>query len=181
MAAQSKKPSTARQEKPKKVVITREPEKDLFTWKAQARPFKRRNREFWITVIAIAAISGLILFFVEGFMPVILIISVVFLYYVLNTVEPGFIEYKITSRGIKIADKRTGWDTLTRYWFTCRFDNELLVFEALSLPGRVELVINPKDKKAIKKALSDYINEEEAPPSDLDRAANWFSKKLPGN
>ena len=157
------------------------PEKTLFSWKEAARPFKKRDRDFWVTIIVIVAISGLILFLVEGFMPVILIISIVFLYYVLNTVEPGSIEYKITNKGVKVAEKMNYWSTLNRFWFTRRFNNDLLVFDANTLGGRLEIVINPKDKQKIKKELSKFLVEEEVPPSGFDKAANWFSKKLPGN
>ena len=158
-----------------------EPEKVLFTWKAPARPFKRRDKEFWMSVFAIAAVFGLILFLVEGAMPVILLISVIFLYYILSTVEPDVVEYNITTLGVKIATKRTDWDFLTRFWFSRRLDSELLVFEMLSLPGRLELVIDSKDKEKIRKTLSTYVVEEEVPPANLDKLANWFSKKLPGN
>jgi len=157
--------------------VLKEPEKDLFVWTAPARPFKRMNREFFVTIIAIAALVGLILFLVEGWIPVILIVSLVFLFYVMSTVEPEKVEYKITSRGIKVAGRRTDWQALVRYWFSRRFDSNLLVFETLILPGRIELVVNPEDKDEIKKALSLYLPEEEAPPSYLDKAANWFSKK----
>lgn len=156
----------------------REQEKDLVSWTAQARPFKRRDRRFYITLVATAGIVGLILFLVEGFMPVILIISLVFLYYVMSTVEPESIEYKITNKGIKIVGKKTDWEIMTRFWFTRRFDSELLVIETVVLPGRLELVIDPELKQEIKKVLSNYLIEEEAAPSFLDRAANWFSKKL---
>lgn len=162
-------------------MVRQEAEKDLFIWKAPARPFKRRDKQFWMTLIAIAGVFGLILFLVEGAMPVILIISLVFLFYVLSTVEPEEIECKITNKGIKIADKRTDLGNLTRFWFSRRFNSELLVFEMAILPGRLEMVINSKDREAIRKALSPYLPEEEAPPSGLDRAANWFAKKLPGN
>ena len=163
------------------VVVKREPEKDLFAWRAPARLFKRRGREFWVTTVAIAGIAGLILFLIEGFMPVILIISLVFLFYILTTVEPEEIEYKVTNMGVKIAGKRTEWGLLTRYWFSHRSGNELLVFEILTLPGRLELIVNSKEKEAIKKALSAYLPEEEAPPTNLDKFTSWFSKKLPGN
>ena len=163
------------------VVVRPEPERDLFAWKAPSRPFKRRDRQFWVTVGAIAGISGLVLFLIEGAMPVILIISLVFLFYVLSTVPPEEIEYKITNKGIKVVDKRTDWELLTRFWFSRRFDSELLVFEMVTIPGRLELVVNSKDKDALKKVLSEYLNEEEASPSNLDKAANWFAKKLPGN
>lgn len=158
-----------------------QPEKTLFSWKAPARPFKRRDREFYVTLIAIVGIVGLVLFLAEGFMPVILLSSLVFLFYVLNTVEPETIEYQITSQGIKIADKDTLWPYLTRFWFSRRYDDNLLILETSLIPGRIELVINHSDRQALKEILVKYLKEEVAPPSFLDKAANWFSKKLPGN
>ena len=157
----------------------REEEKKLFSWRAQGRPFKRRNRDFWVAVVAIAAIGGLILFIIEGVIPVILIIAVVFLFYVLSTVEPEQVDYSITNKGVKIADKNTYWEVITRFWFSKRQEASLLVFEMVTLPGRLELVINPKDKDAIKKVMLQYVPQEEAPPTNMDKAADWFSKKLP--
>lgn len=158
------------------------PEKDVLVWTAPARPFKRRNRQFYVTVIAIAAIVGLILFLVDGFLPVLLVISTVFLFYVLSTVEPENIEYRVTSLGIKIADTpRVDWDLTTRFWFTRRFDSDVLVIETLTFPGRLEMVINSEKKGEVEAAISKYIKFEEAPVSNLDKAANWFSQKLPGN
>ena len=156
-----------------------EPERDLFVWVAPARPFKKRNKEFYITTIAIAAVVGFILFLAEGFLPVILIISLVFLFYVMSTVPPDNVEYKITTRGIRFADKRTDWDKMGRFWFSRRFDNELLIVELHTLPGRLEVVIKPEDKEAIKNEVTKYLNHEEIPASFFDKAALWFSKKLP--
>lgn len=159
----------------------RKPEKDLFSWKAPSRPFKRRDREFWVSVIAIAAIVGFIFYVIEGIMPVLLVISLVFLFYILSTVEPEQIEYKITSWGVRIADKRTDWEFLGRFWFSKRLESDLLVFSTFTLPGRLELVINAKDKITLKKVIASHLTEEEAPPTNLDKAANWVAKKLPGN
>jgi len=156
-------------------------EKDLFVWTAPTRPFKRRDREYYVTLIAIAGIVGLVLFLVEGFMPVILIVSLVFLYYILNTVEPGNVEYKITNFGLKIGETKIPWLGLGRYWFSRRFDSDLLIIETANLPGRLELVIFGRDKEKIRKVLGNYLNEEALPPSFLDKAAGWVAKKLPGN
>lgn len=154
-------------------------EKELVVWTSPARPFKRRNREFYVTIISIAAVAGLVLFLVDGWLPVMLIISLVFLFYVLSTVEPDNIQYKVTNYGIKIADKLTPWSNMRRFWFTKRFESTLLVVETFTLPGRLELVINPEVKEQIEKDLKKYLIHEEAPPSSLDKAANWFAKKLP--
>lgn len=160
--------------------IKPEPERVLFSWNNSSRPFKKRDREFWITILAIAGIFGTLLFVIEGAMPVILIISLIFLYFVLSTVEPEQVEYSITTKGVKIADKTTGWDFLIKYWFTEKLGSELLIFEMAIFPERLELVINPKDKEKIKKELNKYVFEEEAPPSTLDKIANWFARRLPG-
>src|SRR3989344_7902443 len=126
------------------------PEKDVFSWRAPERPFKRRDRQFWITIIAIASIFGLILFLAEGVMPVILIISLIFLFYVLSTVEPEETIYTVTNKGIKISEKLTDWQVLTRFWFTKRLDSDLLVFDMNVVPGRLELVVHSKDKDKIR-------------------------------
>jgi uncharacterized membrane protein len=166
---------------PSPVVVKQEPEKELVTWKAASRPFKRRDRRFYITVFAMAGITALVLFAIEGVMPVVLIVALVFLFYVLSTVEPEEIEYTITNKGIKVADKKTGWAYLGRFWFRHQFDSELLVIEAANLVGRMELVIDKGKRDDIKKALSSHLTEEEIPPAYLDKAANWFAQKLPGN
>lgn len=163
-----------------KSTLKQEPETNLVSWTAPARPFKRRDRKFYTTIIAIAALCGLVLFLIEGFLPVILIISIVFLFYILSTVEPEEIEYKITNKGIKIGNTRTDWKLLGRFWFTKRFDNELLTIETGVFPGRLELIIKPELKEEIEKKIGEYLTHEEIPPSSLDKAANWFSEKLPG-
>jgi len=156
-------------------------EKELFSWSAPSRPFKKREREFWVSVMAIASVSGFIFYIIEGLMPVLLIVALVFLFYILSTVEPEEIVYKITSKGVKIVDRRTDWRVLTRFWFSERLGSNLLIFEMISLPGRLELVVNAKDKDSIRKAVLNHLPEEESPPTNLDKAANWFSQKLPGN
>ena len=154
-------------------------EKDLVTWVAPARPFKRRDKQFYLTTISIAGIVCLILFLAEGAMPVILIISLIFLYYVLSTVPPEEIQYKITDRGVKVGNNRTDWSLLGRFWFGKRHDAELLILETATIPNRMELVIKPEIKEEIRKILKDYLVEEEISPSNLDKAIDWFSKKLP--
>ncbi len=169
------------QNEPQAVVVRREPERDLVTWIAPARPFKRRDRQFFVTTFAIAGIVGLILFLAEGLMPVLLIVSLVFLYYVLSTVEPEKIEYKITTKGIKIAGKRTEWQYLTRFFFSKRLDSDLMVVETVSIPGRIELVINSEVRETLKREVSAYIPYEEVSATGLDRFTDWFAQKLPGN
>ena len=154
-------------------------EKDLVTWIAPARPFKRRDKQFYVTTISIAGMVCLILFLAEGAMPVILIISLIFLYYVMSTVSPEDIEYKITNKGVRVGGVLTEWVSLGRFWFGKRLDSDLLIFETKTIPNRMELVIKSDLKLETEKILKEYLVMEEISPSNLDKAIDWFSKKLP--
>lgn len=156
-------------------------EKDLFVWTEKSRPFKRRTREYYVTLFAIVGLIGFVLFIAEGAMPVILLVSVVFLFYVLSNVEPIDVEYKITNLGIKIAGRRTDWSILGRFWFTEKLGSSILIIETFTLPGRLEMVVKAQDVEKIREILTEYLTEEEIPQSQLEKATNWFSSKLPGN
>ena len=169
------------EKEPEPVVIRREAERDLFSWSAPARPFKRKNRQFYVKLYAIAGLVGLVLFLAEGIMPVVLLVSLLFLYFVMNTVEPETIEYKITTRGIYMAKKISEWESLTRFWFSLRSEKDLLIVEMKVFPGRLEFVIPSDKKEEIKRHLLSYLPEEEISLSALDKAAAWVSKKLPEN
>lgn len=157
------------------------PEKVLFSWTAAERPFKKRTREFWVSISAIASIGSLILFLIEGPISVILIISLIFLFYMLSTVEPQIIKYEITNYSINVANTRNDLNSFSRYWFGQRFGIDILILETFSLPGRLELVIHSKDKEAIKKALEEYLVQEEATPDNIEKASSWLSGRIPGN
>jgi hypothetical protein len=178
---QKKSTESTLNSEPQAVVVRRESERDLLTWTAPARPFKKHDKQFYTTLFAITGIIGLVLFLAEGIMPVVLIVALVFLYYVLSTVPPENIEYKVTTRGVKIAGKLTEWQVLTRFWFGARSGSEMLVLETFLIPGRVEIIINEEIKAALKKEISAYIPYEEVPASGLDRVTDWFAQKMPGN
>lgn len=172
--------STLNQE-PQPVVVKREPERDLVIWTAPARPFKRYGRKFYVTVFSIVGIISIILFVAEGIMPIILLISLIFLFYVLSTVPPENIEYKITNKGIKVAGKETSWQYIARFCFSSKTGSEILTFDTTTFPGKMELVINSDVKDRLKKEISAYVPYEEIPPSALDKVTDWIVKKLPEN
>ncbi len=166
---------------PQAVVVKREVEKDLLTWTAPARPFRKRDRQYFVTTFAITGIISLVIFLAEGLMPVVLIISLVFLYYILSTVPPEQIEYKITTKGIKIGSSLTPWQSLISFWFSKRGETDVLFFNTYIIPGVIELVINPELKDKLKTEVSAYLPYEEKPKSNLDKVTGWLGTKLPGN
>lgn len=163
---------------PQEVFVKREPEKDLITWTAPSRLFRRYGRKAYVTLFSIVGVVSIIIFVAEGIMPVFLLVALVFLFYTLSTVQPENIEYKITNRGIKIADKETHWQDIASYWFLTKTGGEVLGFDTVVFPGRMELVINPEMKADLKKEISSYLPYEEKKPSAIDKLTGWFAKKI---
>jgi len=159
------------------------PSKELkifYSWKAPIRPFKRRDREFWTTVLAIVFLVGLILFFVKEWFLIAAIISLTFVYYVLSTVEPEEGEFRITNRGLVYAGQTYLWENISQFWLTEKYGQRIINFEIkLGLPGRLTILVGQGEEKRIKEFLLKYLVEEEVPPNFLDKAADWLGKKVP--
>lgn len=154
--------------------------KILFSWKAPLRPFKKRDKEFWTTVLAIIFLLSLILFFVKEWFLIAAIISLAFVYYVLSTVPPEEIEYRITTKGISFGEKSYDWDLLWRFWFSNKYSERLLNIDTkLNLPGRLSLVIKKENEQVIKEIMEKYLLNEEAPLTFMEKASAWLAKKVP--
>lgn len=130
--------------------------------------------------MAIIFLISLILFFVKEWLLIAAIFSLAFVYYVLSTVPPEEIEYRITTRGVSFAEKSYDWDFLWRFWFSDKYDSRLLNIDTkLSLPGRLSFVIKKEDEPKIKEIMEKYLLNEEAPLTFLDKASAWLRKRVP--
>lgn len=154
-------------------------EKVLFEWSSHERPYKAIDKKFYTTVLAIAFITGLVLFFVDGWAPVILIVALVFLFYVMSTIEPEKVQSKLTNQGIWFSTSFIPWEALGSFWFTKQMDNELLTCETFEFPWRLSIVIDSKDKDKIQEIVSKKLEYREIPPIGIDRIVSWIAKKTP--
>lgn len=154
--------------------------KVIYSWFAPSRLFKRRDREFWTTVLAIVFLIGLILFFVKEWFLIAAIIALTFVYYVLSTVQPEDMEYKITNRGLVYVGQTYPWENLVRFWFSEKYGQKIVNFELKGgLPGRIIFLLGKEDEKKIKEILLKYLVEDEPEPTFLDKASDWLQKKVP--
>ena len=162
------------------VIVDLNEEKVLFEWESSERPFKRRNKEFWITAIIILTLVSIIFLFIKEFFLVIALFSVLFLYYVLATIPPRTILNKITNRGVYYGDLRYEWTLLRRFWFGKSLDSKMIYFEThLRFPRQLAMVIADKDFDKIKEVTVRRIPLLEESPNMLDKANIWFTKKFP--
>lgn len=154
------------------------PEKVLVEWTAMSRPHAKLSREASVKIIVSFSLIGFLLLIIEGIMPVMLLVSLLFLLFVFSSVEPEKVKYEITDQGIKVGGFRTDWQNLGRFWYTARMGSEVMVVEAGNIAGRLEIVLDESKKGEITKIMQKYSILEHVPPSGFDKASNWIAKNL---
>lgn len=155
------------------------PDRTLFEWRAPSRPFKKRNRQFFVTVTVIALLVSLILFFSGQFLPIAVVISVVFLFYVLQVVPPHDINHTISTYGITVDGTLYYWEEMGRFWFDTKYDQLLLNVEVARFPGRLTLLLSEDQKGVVSEIMTEVLLQQKPELTAFERAARWFQEKLP--
>jgi hypothetical protein len=158
------------------------PEETLVTWEAPARPFKKRNKQFFGTVFIIAVLVALILFFAGQVLPVALVISVVFLVYVTAMIPPQNVSVKLTNYGFYIDKNAFAWYEMGRFWFEKKQGFDTLQIEIGHFPNRLSLVlidgVTPS-KDDLELVLSEVLLKDKPKPTAFEKASSWLIKKIP--
>jgi len=178
--AQTLPTSESQEYQPAEVSLVKTPYKILLQWKAPARPYKKRNREYFTTIGAIVFLLAVILLFLKEWLLIGAIIAFAFLAYVLASVPPETISYKITTRGIEVADKQYSWERLGRFWFTKKWGSKVLHIDHWGLPTQLLLVYTTKvNKQELRKHLDKFLYYQKPDKTPIDKAAEWLQKKVP--
>lgn len=162
--------------KPKKEKINHD---ELFAWEAPTRPFKKRDRTFFQTVISLAFLLVVISLFLREWLLIGSILAIVFLSYVLAAVPPPVMSNKITTKGIWVGDTFFKFSEILQYWFEKQLENTVLVL--LTQFGTEVNVVIPTDKKEkIDTILRDRLVFREKPLKNfIEKIGDWLRKSVP--
>ena len=165
---------------PTPVITQPEPEKDLYTWQAPSRPFKKRNREFYTTIGALVILLSVILLFAKEFLLIGVILSFGFVAYVLASVAPEDVKHTLTNKGVRSAKKLYLWSELGRFWWDDKWKQKILHIETKdAFPGRIQLLLGKGNEKKINDIISKYLIKEKPEPTWLDKSSKWLQEKIP--
>ncbi|MBI4137391.1 hypothetical protein HY469_05000 [Candidatus Roizmanbacteria bacterium] len=152
---------------------------DLIMWEAPTRPFKKRDRTFFQTVIALAFLLIVISLFLREWLLIGSILAIVFLSYVLAAVPPPIISNKITTKGIWTGDTFFKFSEIFQYWFEKQLENTVLVL-LTQFGTEVNIVIPTPKKKEIDAVLRDRLVYREKPLRNaIEKIGDWLQKKVP--
>ncbi len=166
--------------KPAEVTVVPPPLRDLLVWEAPARPFKKRDREYFTTIAAIVLLLAVILLFIKEWLLIGVILALMFVSYALATVPPAKVTYKITTRGVTIDDKHYSWQQLYRFWFSETWGNEILNIDTYMIfPKKLQLMLGANKQDEVQAIVEKYLSLEKPKKSAIDKVSSWLQEKVP--
>ncbi len=157
-----------------------QPEQTLFKWMAPSRPFKLRDRQFFTTIIVIAALISILLAFAGEWMLIATIAAMIFAYYIWSTVPPEDVEYSITTRGVRVHGQLYRWEDLVQWWFEDKWGQKMLVIATpLAVAKRLHLLLGQTPEDSVKQVMEKHLVMEKPPETVTDKAGKWVAEKFP--
>jgi len=158
-----------------------DPLRTLLNWNAPSRPFRKKDRSFYTTVIIIAVLVMLISLLAQEFLLIGVVFALCFVVYVLGFVQPEETEYKISTQGITIGDHFYFWDDLDSFWVSQKDEQQIVhVLTHLRFPGMLMLLIGSQNEEQLKRVIAKYLPFREiAPKSLIEKWGEGLQKHFP--
>lgn len=156
-------------------------DRTLLTWTAPGRPFRARDRSYFINILIIMLIVLVILFLFSQYMLMLVVVSLVFVNYALSTVAPHDFKYKISTQGFMVQDHFYIWEEIYDFYFKKQQEQDVLILRTKAFfPGELLVTLGDMHKDHVKNVLLPYLPFREfVPPSSMEKAGEWLSKTFP--
>lgn len=154
--------------------------KNLLSWKAYSRVYKKRTKMYYINVGIIVFLLGLISLTINEPVVALVVLSLGFVAYVLAYIEPDIIENKINQLGLVTNGNAFLWAELSSFWYSQRNSQTILNIAQNRLRPPLVLIIDPKDIDKITKILSEPLEYRRNYKGFIvDKMADRLVEKIP--
>lgn len=154
-------------------------EKIVFEWTSFERPQKKWSREFYSSVLVMAFLASVILYFIEGIMPVLVIGAMVFMLWAMSRTEPRLENYALSSWGLKTKERTYRFESMNNFWFETKWGGRLMRINLAGAPWHLVIVINHEDEDKIRKIMLESVVYQEPTITWSDRMVKWLGDKIP--
>lgn len=153
----------------------------LLSWSAPGRPFRKRSRQFYLSVTLILLFFEIILFLFAQYELMVVLLTLAFLSIALSSVPPHDFHYKITTEGIKVEDYFYIWSELYDFYFKRIEGQEVLILRTQDLlPGELKISMGDISRDHIRTTLVQYLPYREyVKPTFMEKSADWLSSNFP--
>ncbi|MBU0650226.1 hypothetical protein KKG63_03485, partial [Patescibacteria group bacterium] len=108
------------------------------------------------------------------------ILAFAFMSYVLATHKPESVKHQLTNKGVKTDSKLYAWEQFSHFWLENQLSQEVVILKTRTgLPGMVLMVVDPKTREELVKAIGQYLPLDKPDATFVTRASDWLGKKVP--
>lgn len=155
--------------------------KTLLAWTAPGRPFRKRGKEYFGSIVLIALLLSIIAFLFSEYMLILVILSLAFVAFALATVPPHDFHYRISTEGITIEDHSFLWQELYDFYFK-KYENvdTVHIRTRAYIPGELTITLGSVDREHVKSVLLPFLPFRElVKPTFMEKSGDWLSKNFP--
>lgn len=157
------------------------PVKTILSWQAPGRPFRKRSKEYYMSVLLITVLVEIVLFLFSEYMLMAAVFSLMFLAFALASVPPANFHYKISNQGITIEDHFFLWEELYDFYFKKRDGSTIVHIRTQAVfPGELTLTLGDMNQEHVKSVLARFIPYREVvKPTFMEKSGDWLSRNFP--
>jgi hypothetical protein len=155
--------------------------KTILSWTAPGRPFQKRSKQYYATSLLIMLLVEVVLFLFSQYLLMVVVLSLVFLAFVLASVPPRDFHYRISSEGITIEDHFFLWQELYDFYFKRREGIDVVHIRTHAmLPGELIIPLGSIDREHVKQALLPFLPFREiVRPTFMEKSSDWLTRNFP--
>lgn len=153
----------------------------LLSWKAPGRPYKKRGKQYFMTVILLMIFIEVILFLFSQYALMAVVASFVFLAFSFVLVPPRDFHYRISTQGVTVEDHSYLWQELYDFYFKRREGVDILMIGTHAyFPGELSITLGDVDRDHVMKVMIPYLPyRESVAPTFYEKSADWLVKTFP--
>lgn len=155
--------------------------KTLLSWTAPGRPFQKRGKQYFISVLLITMLFEIIIFLFSEYLLMVVVLSLSFVSIVLAAVPPHPYHYRISTEGITLEDHFYLWQELYDFYFRKQHGEDVLVIRTKAFfPGELALTLGTIHKEQIKSVLLPFLPFREViHQTFMEKSGHWLSTTFP--
>lgn len=155
--------------------------KTLISWHAPGRPFQKRGRQFFLSIVLLVFLLEVILFLFAQYQLMLVVIALAFLGVSLAVIPPTDFHYRISTEGVKIEDHFYIWQELYDFYFkTIAGGDTVIIRTQAIIPGELHLPLKEITRDHMRRVLVNFLPYREVvKPTFMEKSGDWLSRTFP--
>jgi len=156
--------------------------KKLYEWSSPGRAFKKKTGTYFRTILLIAFLIEVVLFLFSQYMLMAVVVSFVFMAFVIATIPPRPFTYVISSEGFIVEDHAFLWQEIYDFYFKTEHDIPVLHMRAHDpfLGEVIATLPSEREKEQVKGVLLHFLPFREVVRKDfMEKSSEWVTKTFP--